>query len=110
MNQNTDNRAILEAARASTFKNDEFERRKFWMGLNLGQIVALVLGGIIFFVQLLTRYYWDFGLFCVLMTLTSVSFLYEGIAIKQVWKIVVGGLCGVLAVFSLVCWVGTVIA
>lgn len=110
MNQPENNQDFLQAARANKLRGNEFEQHSALRGMNLSQIIALTVGGIIFFVQLLVKYVFDFGLLAVLMSLICVEYLYEGIKLRQVWKIILGSVFGVFTLFLLVCWIGTVAA
>ena len=110
MNQLKNKDDILKAAQKNTFSGKEFENRAGTKGTLLASFVSLIVGAILFLIEFFVKRTWNIGLIAVAMTASSVQLLYEGIRLKTVWKIIVGSVEAVVALFFILGFIGQVIS
>ncbi len=110
MSQLSNKDEILKAAQKDTYVGKEFENRIGTMGTMLASILSLIVGTILFLTEYFVKRTWNFGLFAVTMTASSVQLLYEGSKVKTVWKIVVGSIGVIVALIFVFCFIRQVIA
>lgn len=101
---------ILKAAQKETFNGKEFENRAGAKGTLLASLVSLIVGAILFLAEYFVKRTWNIGLIAVAMTASSVQLLYEGIRLKTIWKIVVGSVEAIVALFFILGFIGQVIS
>ena len=106
--ENRDN--ILKAAQMEHYSGKEYENRASIKGSLLASFVSLIIGTILFLFEYFVNKTWNIGLIAVAMTASSVQLLYEGIKLKIVWKIVVGTIEALIALFFSLGFIGQVIS
>ena len=101
---------ILNAAKKESYIGKEFENIAGTKSTLLASFVSLIVGTILFLVELFVKKTWNIGLIAVAMTASSVQLLYEGIKLKTVWKIIAGSIEALIALFFILGYIGQVIS
>ena len=93
--------SILEAAQQDPYKGYEKENREKTRGFILTTFAALVLGMGMFLFEVIAKRTVNTGLLAIGFGAAATEVLYEGIALRTVWKIVLGAaLCGLTVLFA----------
>ena len=104
-----DKETILKAAQANKDAGREFETKAGVKSSLFGELVALIIGIILFLTEYFVKMTWNVGLVAVAFSASGSQMLYEGIAIKSVWRIVLGAAQIIIALFFRIAFIGQVI-
>lgn len=110
MNEDLNKNEILKAARAEKTKGKEYEDRVGIKSSVVGLLAALIVGIILFLVEYFVKKTWNIALVAVFMTAAGVQMLYEGIRIKSVWRVIIGIVQVLIALFFTLGFIGQVIS
>ncbi len=110
MSDKMDKETILRAAQDEKAKGKEFENREGIRSNVVGLLAALCVGTILFLVEYFVKKTWNIALIAVFMTAAGVQMLYEGIRIKSVWRIIIGSIQLLIAIFFSLGFIGQVIS
>jgi thiol:disulfide interchange protein len=110
MNERMDKNEILKVAKKEKSKGKEFENRVGIKSNLVGLLAALIVGIILFLVEYFVKKTWNIALVAVFMTAAGVQMLYEGIRIKSIWRIIVGVIQILIALFFSLGFIGQVIS
>ena len=100
---------ILAAARENGMKNEEYEKHAILKGDNVSALIGMLLGFVMFFAELWIKKEFDIGLATILLTMTATQTIYEGVKLHKKICIFVGLFIAVLAVLSLLLFVGAMV-
>jgi len=101
---------ILKAAQNEKYAGKEFDNRTESRATLWASLISLIVGAVLFFVELLAKGTWNIALIAVAMTASCVELLYEGIKLKKVWKIIIGAIGALIALFFILGFIGQVIS
>ena len=96
MDQSSKKEEILKAAQKDN--QNEYESHVGHASILITSLTACVVGLALFIVEMVFKGTKNFGLIAVALTASSVMFLYEGIKLKTVWKIIIGSVFAVVAI------------
>ena len=96
MDQSNKKEEILEAARNN--KQNEYEAHIGYASVLITSLTACVVGLALFVVEMVFKGTKNFGLIAVALTASSVMYLYEGIKLKNILKIILGSIFAVIAI------------
>ncbi len=104
------NDEILEAAQKEKFAGKEFDNRIESRGTLWASLISLIVGVGLFLVEYFVKGTWNIGLIAIGMTASCVQLLYEGIKLKIVWKIILGAISAIIALFFILGFIVRVIS
>ena len=110
MNEHLSKNDILKAAQKEGTKGKEYENREGIRSNLVGFLAALLVGTILFLVEFFVKRTWHIALIAVFMSAAGAQILYEGIRIKSVWRIIVGAIQVLIALFFTLGFIGQVIS
>ena len=110
MNEGIDKNEILKAVKSEKTKSKEYEDRVGIKSNVVGLLAALIVGIILFLVEYFVKKTWNIALVAVFMTAAGVQMLYEGIRIKSVWRVIIGTVQVLIALFFTLGFIGQVIS
>lgn len=85
---------------------DEFEAQVARRGAGIGAAVGIIICVVMFVVELVIFKKLDFGKPAIILVMSAVSYIYEGIRRKKTITILCGGIAGVFALAFLILYVG----
>ena len=97
---------ILAAARENGMRNEEYENHTLLRGDNLSATIGMILGMVLFFVELFVTKEMNIGLATMFFTMSAIQSIYEGVKLHKKICIIVGIFIAVLAVLSLLLFIG----
>ncbi len=90
---------ILEKSRAENKNRDPYELEVSNNGFALGFISAMIIGIILWAVELIATGIWEYRIYCLAVTVIAVSSLYRGVKLKNKKIVCIGVLTLLLMLF-----------
>lgn len=100
---------ILAAARENGMKNEEYEKHTLLRGDNLSAAIGMLLGMILFLAEWFVKKEMNIGLATMFFTMSAIQTIYEGVKLHKKICIIVGIFIAVLAVLSLLLFIGLMV-
>ena len=100
-----DKNQILEAAQKNGDRGYEYEYNISDRASLLTLVTVLVVVMLLSFVEYFAKGYVNLGFLIVGATAIATDTLYNGIAFKKAWKIVVGSLLALITIILIIAWV-----
>ena len=97
---------ILKAAQEQSPKEGEFENRVQTKGAILGAGVAIIVAAIMFYVEYLVFHRFDYGKPAIILLISFVSDLHDGVKLKSKKKVIIGIITAVLFVLCMIMYIG----
>ena len=101
---------ILAAARENGFKGEEYEKDTMLKGDNLAFNIGMIAGIILFFTELIVKKQLHFGLTTMLLLMSAVQAIHEGIKLKKKLYIIVGIGFSIMTVLSILGFIGVMVS
>ena len=100
---------ILAAARENGMKNEEYEKQMLLRGDNLSAVIGMLIGMVLFTTELLVKKEINVGLATMFFTMSAIQSIYEGVKLHKKICIIVGIIIAILAVLSLLLFIGLMV-
>ncbi len=97
---------ILKAAQEQSPKVGEFESKTQTKGAVIGALVALVVALVMFYVEYLVFRRVDYGKPAIILLISFISDLHDGIKLKIKRKIVIGIITAILFLVCMIMYIG----
>ena len=100
---------ILAAARENGMKNEEYENHTLIKSGNIAVTIGMLIGMVLFFAELIIKKEINIALSTVIFSISASQSIYEGIKLRKKVCVIVGSFISVLAVLSLILFVGMMV-
>ncbi len=94
---------ILEKSKEENKNRDPYELEVSNNGFTLGFVSAMMLGIILWAVELIATGIWEYRIYCLAVAVIAVSSLYRGIKLKNKKLVCIGVLTLLLNLFFMYC-------
>ena len=101
---------LLKAAQNNGDAGKEAENAAFKRSVLLSEAIMMIVCLVMFFIELGVKHTFNIDYFVILTTGVSVQMLFEGIKTRSVWKIIVGAVFALVAVFLILACIGKVLS
>ena len=96
---------ILESARENGHVGKEFENKEAARSSMLGFLVATIVGVALYLLEYFIKGTNNLGMIAIGMTAFGVQYLYEGIKVKVIYKIIMGIIITIIAICAILVFI-----